>query len=447
MIERIAVIGSGISGLSCAWLLAGRHDVTLYEADGRLGGHTNTRKVMTGQGEVAVDTGFIVYNPPAYPNLVAMLDHLGLESHDTTMTFAVSIDAGRMEYSGTDLFSLFAQKRNLLRPRHWGMIRDILRFYREAPRHGAEAELQSLGQFLDAGGYGAGFRDDHLLPMAAAVWSGPIDEMLELPAAAFVRFCENHQLMIPGARPPWRTVKGGSRTYIHQLLAEARMHIRQDCAVTRVKRTSGGVLVTDATGEEHVYDEVVIATHADQAQRLIADPTDRERELLGAFRYSRNQAVLHDDPALMPQRKSVWSAWNYLGVTDAAGARQPVSVTYWMNALQQLGCTDDLFVTLNPATPIDPARVKYATTYEHPVFDRAALAAQREHADIQGIDRLWFAGAHLGAGFHEDGLQAGLAVAEALGGVQRPWQVANASGRVALTPREMQPIAPEVVAA
>ncbi len=447
MIERIAVIGSGISGLSCAWLLAGRHDVTLYEADDRLGGHTNTRKVTTGQGEVAVDTGFIVYNPPAYPNLVAMLDHLGLESHDTTMTFAVSIDGGRMEYSGTDLFTLFAQKCNLFRPRHWSMIRDILRFYREAPRHGAAAEEQSLGEFLAAGGYGAAFRDDHLLPMAAAIWSGPIDEMLELPAAAFVRFCENHQLMIPGERPPWRTVEGGSRRYIHQLLAEARLHLRQGCAVTRVKRTSGGVLVTDATGEEHVYDEVVIATHADQALRMIADPTPRERELLGAFRYSRNRAILHDDPGFMPQRRSVWSAWNYLGVTDAAGARQPVSVTYWMNALQNLGCTDDLFVTLNPTAPIDPGRVRYATTYEHPVFDRAALAAQREHGDIQGIDRLWFAGAHLGAGFHEDGLQAGLAVAEALGGVQRPWIVANACGRVSLTPREMQPIEPEVFAA
>jgi hypothetical protein len=445
--ERIAVIGSGISGLSCAWLLAGRHDVTLYEADDRLGGHTNTRKVMTGQGEVAVDTGFIVYNPPAYPNLVAMLDHLGLESHDTTMTFAVSIDGGRMEYSGTDLSTLFAQKRNLFRPRHWAMIRDILRFYREAPRRAATADDQSLGQFLAAGGYGDAFRDDHLLPMAAAIWSGPIDEMLELPAAAFVRFCENHQLMIPGARPPWRTVKGGSRRYIHQLLAEARLHLRQGCAVTRVRRTSGGVLVTDATGEEHVYDEVVITTHADQALAMIADPTDRERALLGAFRYSRNRAILHDDPRVMPQRRSLWSAWNYRGVTDAAGARQPVSVSYWMNALQSLDCRDDLFVTLNPTTPIDPARVRYATTYAHPVFDRAALAAQRAHADIQGIDRLWFAGAHLGAGFHEDGLQAGLAVAEALGGVQRPWIVADACGRVSLTPREMQPIEPEVFAA
>jgi predicted NAD/FAD-binding protein len=444
--ERIAVIGSGISGLSAAWLLARRHDVTLYEADNRLGGHTNTRRVRTRQGEVAVDTGFIVYNPPSYPNLVALLDHLGVESNDTAMTFAVSIDAGRLEYSGTDLASLFAQKRNLLRPRHWGMIRDILRFYREAPRHGPEAEQQSLGDYLAAGGYGAAFRDDHLLPMAAAIWSGPIEEMLALPAAAFVRFCDNHQLMIAGTRPPWRTVKGGSRRYIDMLLAETPLHLRPGCPVTRVRRTSGGVLVADAGGEEHVYDEVVIATHANQALRMLADPTDRERELLGAFRYSRNRAVLHGDASFMPRRRQVWSAWNYLGVTDAAGARQPVSVSYWMNRLQHLP-GDDLFVTLNPAAPIDPARIHYSTVYEHPVFDRAALAAQREHADIQGIDRIWYAGAHLGAGFHEDGLQAGLAVAEAIGGVARPWIVENACGRVALEPREMAPIEPEVFAA
>ncbi len=446
MIERIAVVGSGISGLSAAWLLSQRHDVTLYEAEARLGGHTNTRIVHTRQGDVPVDTGFIVFNPPSYPNLCALFDHLGVATADTAMTFGVSIDHGRFEYSGTDLGTLFAQRRNLLSPRHWGMIRDILRFYREAPRHGPAAEQQSLGEFLGAGGYGAAFRDDHLLPMAAAIWSGPIDEMMALPAAAFVRFCDNHQLMIPGDRPPWRTVRGGSQSYINALMTEARFQVRGHCAVTRVKRASGGVLVTDDSGEEHVYDEVVIATHADQALRLLADPTERERELLGAFRYSRNHAILHDDPAFMPKRRSVWSAWNYLGVTDEGGARQPVSVSYWMNALQHLAC-DDLFVTLNPTTPIAPAHVKYATTYEHPVFDRAALAAQREHADIQGIDRIWYAGAHLGAGFHEDGLQAGLAVAEVLGGVQRPWTVENASGRVALTPREMQPIEPEVFAA
>lgn len=446
MIERIAVIGSGISGLSAAWLLSERHDVTLYESDGRLGGHTNTRTVMTRQGAVAVDTGFIVFNPSSYPNLCALFDRLGVETLDTEMTFGVSLDDGHTEYSGTDLFTLFAQKRNLLRPRHWGMIRDILRFYREAPRHGPEAETQSLGQFLDAGRYGAAFRDDHLLPMAAAIWSGPIEEMMELPAAAFVRFCDNHHLMIAGARPPWRTVKGGSQRYVEKLLADSKLHVRANCAVERIKRTSGGVLVADASGEEHVYDEVVIATHANQALSVLDHPTDRERELLGAFRYSKNLAVLHDDPGLMPQRRSVWSAWNYLGTRDQGGARQPVSVSYWMNALQHLPC-DDLFVTLNPTTAIDPARVRYATEYEHPVFDRAALAAQREHADIQGIDRIWYAGAHLGAGFHEDGLQAGLAVAEALGGVSRPWQVANATGRVALEPREMVPLEPEVEAA
>lgn len=447
MIERIAVIGSGISGLSAAWLLSRRHDVTLYETDGRLGGHTNTRTVMTRQGPTAVDTGFIVFNPSSYPNLVALFEHLGVATQDTEMTFGVSLDEGHTEYSGTDIFTLFAQKRNLFRPRHWSMIRDILRFYREAPRHGPAAEEQSLGQFLDAGGYGTAFREDHLLPMAAAIWSGPIDEMMELPAAAFVRFCDNHNLMIAGARPPWRTVVGGSQRYVEKLLGDAKLSVRADCGVQRVKRTSGGVLVADASGEEHVYDEVVIATHANQALAMLDQPTARERELLGAFRYSKNFAILHDDPSLMPQRRSVWSAWNYLGTRDGGGERRPVSVSYWMNALQHLKCETDLFVTLNPTTAIDPARVHYATEYEHPVFDRAALAAQREHADIQGIDRIWYAGAHLGAGFHEDGLQAGLAVAEVLGGVQRPWTVPNASGRVALEPREMVPLEPEVEAA
>ena len=434
---RIAVVGSGISGLSAAWLAQTAADVTLFEADGRLGGHAATVDVETARGPVAVDMGFIVYNEAAYPNLVALFGHLGIATEATDMSLAISLDDGRLEYGGGRLSQLFAQKRNMARPRFWSMVRDVVRFYREAPRHcrmlEAGSEDLSLGDYLDRYRYGAAFRDDHLLPMAAAIWSVARNEVLDFPVVSFIRFHENHGLLKLAGRPLWRTVSGGSRTYVQRLAAEIG-DIRVAAPVRGVAREGGGVRVTTGDGASDTFDHVVLATHADTALGLIESPTAREARLLGSFRYNRNEAVLHSDPGLMPKRRRAWSSWNYLGCAEGAGL-ETLTVTYWMNLLQNLDSDRDLFVTLNPGREPRADSVHEVRTFEHPVMDRGAVAAQRELWALQGEAGVWFAGSHFGAGFHEDGLQAGLAVAEQITGAQRPWTVANESGRIPLDDR------------
>lgn len=426
---RIAVLGSGISGLSAAWLLRQRHDVTLLEADRRLGGHSNTVQIMDGAVPVPVDTGFIVYNEPAYPNLTALFAHLQVPTRPTAMSFGVSLDQGGLEYAGTDLRGLFAQPSNLVSPRFWGMLRELLRFYREAPQDAERLGLLALDDYLDLRGYGRAFRDDHLYPMAAAIWSTPVATIGRYPVAAFVRFCENHHLLTLGERPPWRTVVGGSREYVRRLAAALGDGVQTGRAAARVQRDVRGVTVIDREGRTERFDHVVIATHADQALRLLGDADTDELGLLRAFRYSRNTAVLHTDERLMPQRRAVWSAWNYLADRSRPDA---LCVTYWMNRLQPLPTTTPMFVTLNPHRPPHPASVLHTEHYEHPIFDAAALQAQAQLWSLQGRRRTWFCGAYFGSGFHEDGLQAGLAVAEELGGVRRPWTVADESGRIRL---------------
>ena len=424
----IAVVGSGISGLSAAWLLSQRHRVTLFEADQRIGGHSHTVDVAG----IPVDTGFIVYNEQTYPNLTAMLRHLNVASTPTEMSFAVSLQGGAHEYSGSGPRGFFAQKRNLLRPRFWTMLRDLLRFYREAPGDLAELDDESLETYLDRAGYSAAFRDDHLYPMAAAIWSSPALGIRDYPAAAFIAFCQNHALLQTSKRPPWRTVQGGSRSYVQALREQFSGTVRSGIPVNQITREIGGVTLHTEAGAER-FDHVVIAAHADQALAMLADPDDAERALLSKFAYAPNHAVLHSDPRLMPQRRRVWSAWNFLqgGKTESGPA-----VTYWMNRLQRLDTEMPLLVTLNPHTPPDPALVHWQGTYAHPLFDAAAIAAQRQLWSLQGSHNTWFCGAYFGAGFHEDGLQAGLAVAEQLGGGLRPWQVADPSGRIHVRPRQ-----------
>lgn len=434
--------------MSAAWLMSGHVDLTVYEADGRIGGHTNTVVVNGPQGEVPVDTGFIVFNEFTYPNLVALFRHLGVETLPTDMSFAASLNGGSLEYSGDNLFTLFAQKRNILRPRFWSMLYDLKRFYAQAPcdLDRLDEERTTLGDYLDMGGYGQPFRDDHLLPMAAAIWSAPASTILDYPAASFIRFKQNHGLLKITGRPVWRTVAGGSREYARRLTAPYADRIRCNAGAVSVARTPAGVRVRDAAGGEDVFDHVVFATHADQALRLLADPTDEERNLLGAFGYSTNEAFLHRDTSLMPKRRSVWSSWNYIEAGERSTGESRLVVTYWMNRLQHIPRDNPLFVTLNPPRPPAEEHMLRRETYEHPVFDCAAMAAQRRLWSLQGVRGTWFCGAYFGAGFHEDGLQSGLAVAEQLAGVRRPWTVENESGRICVNAPARTPADLEVAA-
>ena len=440
--RRIAVVGSGIAGMSCAWLLSQGHDVTLFETDDRIGGHSHTQIAPTNDGGVAVDTGFIVFNPQTYPNLCALFENLGVVTLDTEMTFAVSLDGGRLEYSGTDLGGIFAQKRNLVSPRYWSMLKDLSKFYRRAPKDLSTLGDETLGAYLDRLGCGTPFREDHLYPMAAAIWSSDVGDIPNFPAASFIRFCENHGLLKFSDRPTWRTVKGGSREYVAKITAPYADAIRRNCPVRSIRRDERGVTLTLDRGEER-FDDVVIATHADQALALLADADADERRLLGAIHYRRNHAVLHSDPALMPLRKRVWSSWNYASARGGAARKgtakdreggPALSVTYWMNRLQHISDETPLFVTLNPVVEPNLALVHARMDYEHPLLDTTAVDAQRQLWSLQGRRRAWFCGAHFGAGFHEDGLQSGLAVAEQLGGIARPWRVAEPSGRIVATP-------------
>lgn len=422
--QKIAVVGSGIAGLSAAWLLSKHHQVTLFESEPRVGGHSHTVEALG----VPVDTGFIVYNERTYPNLTAFFRHLEVPTKASLMSFAVSIDEGRLEYAGS-LKGLFAQPRNLSSLRFWSMLKDLARFYHRAPRDLAGVGKISLGDYLDGIGCGPAFRDDHLYPMAAAIWSTPVHKIPDYPAAAFIRFCENHGLLKFLNRPIWRTVDGGSREYVARLLADFDGEVRTNCPVRWVNRHEERVVVGHDCGGES-FDQVVIAAHADRALAMLPDASALEAETLGAFHYRDNRAILHSDAGLMPKRKSIWSSWNYAS-RPGEGAPQ-LSVTYWMNRLQGIADDKPLFLTLNPLTEPDPALVHQEIEWGHPMFDSGAVAAQHHLWELQGRNRTWFCGAYFGAGFHEDGLQSGLAVAEAIGGVRRPWQVAGESARIHL---------------
>ena len=412
--QRVAVIGSGISGLASAWLLSRAHEVVLYEAGSYLGGHTNTVDATLDGVTYPVDTGFLVYNNQTYPNLIAMLAELQVDSYATDMSFGVSMEQGALEWAGTNLDSVFAQRRNLMSPAFLGMLAEILRFNKAAPQY-LERCLHhpvSLGELLKTEKYGASFRDAYLLPMAAAIWSSSPGDILQFPASSFIRFCLNHSLLQVNNRPKWQTVQGGARQYVRKMV-ESLGDIRLNTPVESVVRTPDEALVITSEKTER-FDSVVFASHAPDTLNMLIDCSTQERSILSAFRYQPNQAYLHTDASLMPQRRKVWSAWNYIGGMMKDGTR-PVCVSYWLNQLQQLPFATPLMVTLNPVHQPDPAKVLRSFQYQHPVFDQGAINAQQLLGAIQGKNRCWFAGAWTGYGFHEDGLKSALRVASDFG--------------------------------
>jgi len=409
---RIAVVGSGIAGLASAWLLSQAHEVVLFEAADYLGGHTHTHDVSVGGRPYAVDTGFIVHNPDHYPLLTRLFQALEVQTQPTTMSFSVHNGRSGLEYNATSLDALFCQRRNLLSPRFLGMVRDLFRFYRQAPALlEGNGPGPGLGEWLQANGYGAAFRDEHLVPMASALWSSPPRQILQFPARYLVQFMANHQMLQVSGRPQWRVVRGGSARYVDALRARWKVQERLACPVRAIHRHGDRVSVDSAAGSE-AFDQVVLACHSDQALALLADASDNEQAILGAIGYQPNEVVLHTDASLLPRRRKAWAAWNAFVPGDADA---PCTVSYCMNLLQGLDAPEPLVVTLNRSEAVDPARVLRRLAYQHPVYTPQSVAAQQRRAVIQGQNRTWFAGAYWGWGFHEDGMRSAVDVAAGLG--------------------------------
>ena len=418
---RVAVVGGGIAGLSTAWLLTEQAHVSLFESSAEAGGHTHTVDVTLEGITHPVDTGFLVFNRRTYPNLIALFAQLGVEVVESEMSFGVSLAEHDIEWSGTDLSSVFAQPVNLVRPAFLRMLRDIMRFNRDTTRLARAGQMPALalGDYLALEDYSASFRDWYLLPMAAAIWSCPTQTMLDYPLATFVRFCHNHGLLQILDRPQWMTVKNGGRSYVRKMV-QTLEDLRLDSAVTTVRREVDGVWVGTRHGFEH-FDRVVFACHGDQALAILgAGATGLERNLLAAVRYQDNTAVLHTDPGLLPVRRKVWSAWNYMAGVGAPESR-PVAVSYLINRLQPLPFETPVMVSLNPFKEPAAEHLIKRIHYAHPVFDESAIKAQEHLSHLQGLNNTWFAGAWTGYGFHEDGLRSAVAVVESMG-VKVPWR-------------------------
>ncbi len=420
---RVAIVGSGIAGLSAAHHLKGMADISLFEAGDYFGGHTHTVDITLpgpqGDTTFGVDTGFLVYNERTYPGLIQLFKDLQVQTAPSDMSFSVQSHWGRsrrrLEWNGANLNSVFAQRSNVLRPGFWKLLRDILRFNQLATRlasaHNDGALMQPLQAFLDQHGFGNNFRDAYLLPMLGCIWSCPTSQMLEFPAATMVRFCDNHGLLQVNNRPQWFTVQGGAKHYVQAItdgIADKRLHT----PVLGIARNQHGVQVRTAQGVEQ-FDQVVLATHADQALRLLEQPSEQEQALLSTIRFQANHAVLHTDASVMPQKRLAWAAWNYQRTEDHS-ENAHVCLHYWLNKLQPLPFQQNVFVSLNPAVTIDPAKVIDSFDYDHPVFDLDAIHAQRQINRLQGEQHTWFAGAWMGYGFHEDGLKAGRAAANGI---------------------------------
>ena len=427
---RIAVVGSGIAGLSAAWLLSKRHEVDIYERADYLGGHTNTVDVDLAGRHLAVDTGFMVFNSRTYPNLLGLFDHLGVTAQKSRMSFSVQCGSEEVEWASNYLVGVFAQTGNLLRPEVWRMLFDIFRLSATADRLLASAEAAgdlTLGELLEREGYDGAFLRWYLLPMAASIWSTPTEKMLDFPAVNFLRFCENHGLLHVTGKPRWQTVAGGAREYVRKMTAGVSGKIHVNAMITGVRRTPTSAELTVADGSTQKYDQVVLACHADQSLQLLADPSPAEAELLGSFPYTDNDVVLHLDESFLPRHKRARASWNY-HADECSLATTGIAVTYDLTMLQKLDAKQPVMVTVNPPRPVDPTLVLRPFVYAHPGFDEAAIRAQGRLAEIQGVQRTWYAGAWTRYGFHEDGLLSGMAVARSFD-IAPPWTIAPESAR------------------
>ena len=411
---KIAIIGSGIAGLTCAYLLNRRHAITLFEAESWVGGHTHTVPVSLDGQHYAIDTGFIVFNDWTFPNFIHLLRQLGVRYQPTEMSFSVHDPRSGVEYNGNNLNSLFAQRSNLLSPRFWGMLQDILRFNREALRDLEEGRIAAdltLGQYLQQNGYGQRFIDHYIVPMGAAIWSMSLEGMLGFPLQFFVRFFRNHGLLSVSDRPQWYVIEGGSSAYVEPLTRDFLQHIRSNCPVQRIERDASGVTVHSAAGSER-FDKVVLACHSDQALALLAKPSEAEQQILGALPYAENDVVLHTDTRLLPRRPLAWASWNY----RLGGPRQqPAAVTYNMNILQGIKAPQTFCVSLNQSEAIAPDKVLARFRYAHPQYSLAGMAAQARWEEIHGVQHSYYCGAYWANGFHEDGVVSALRVASAFG--------------------------------
>jgi predicted NAD/FAD-binding protein len=414
--QKIAVIGAGISGLLSAYLLNRQHDVTLFEANKYLGGHTHTKKVQSGGKEYNVNTGFIVFNDWTYPNFIKLMDQIGVVSEASEMSFSVRDENTGIEYNGTSFNSLFAQRSNLLKPSFWFMIRDILRFNKqtvEMLENDTIPEGQTLGEFVNKYGYGDRFVNHYIIPMGAAIWSASVNVMMEFPLRFFLKFFSNHGMLSVDNRPQWRVITGGSRAYIEPLIKSFKDNIHLNTPIASVKRSSENVTIKTCAGDEYEFDQVVFACHSDQALGMIDEPSQAENDILGAIPYQQNEVVLHTDRRLMPKRKLAWAAWNY---HIPQRLSEYAMVTYHMNALQNFEeAPDDFMVTLNRTAEIAPGKIIDKYDYAHPVFTMDGIAAQQRHSEINNKNRSHFCGAYWFSGFHEDGVNSALRVAESFG--------------------------------
>lgn len=432
---KIAIIGTGIAGLSAAWLLHKDYDITIFEKAQTIGGHSHSVNIGTEETPAFVDMGFIVFNEPCYPNLVALFKEIGAQHELSNMSFGVSSDEGNLEYSS---LNIFAQKRNYLRPRFLRLLLDIAKFYKAAPKDNENYnDDYSLGDYLKEKNYSQSFIDDHLVPQAAAIWSTSAVKILDYPFNAFIKFFNNHGLfeLDLEKRIKWRTITNGSQAYVEKLIAPFKHKIICDCEIIRAKRVDNKVHLFDGDDFKYEFDEVIFASHANETLEIIENPTPLEKQILSSFKYTPNQVVLHADESLMPNRKSSWASWNYIG--KEGDKTREICVSYWMNLLQNIKGDKNYFVTLNPIKPIDESKIIKTMNFEHPLFDAGALQAQQEIHKIQGIANLWFCGAYMGSGFHEDGIQAGLAIAERLSGISRPWVFDWNQSRIA---RNLEPL-------